>query len=96
MPNDSWNRGADYVQPAPPEWFPRLCDANTRSVEALAKTVRALADVDMNALAAARALELHPNTVCARLVRLRELTGLDCRRYHALTELLLALACARP
>ena len=37
---------------------------------------------------AAARLELHPNTVYARLNRIRELSGLDARSYHALTDLL--------
>lgn len=90
------HRGADYVQPALPPWFARWRDANTKSGGALAQTLRALADADMNVQAAARRLKLHPNTVYARLTRLQDLTGLDGQRYHALTELLLAIDCARP
>ena len=59
----------------------------------LIETLRVLADCDMNVQAAARKLGRHPNTVVARLARIRDLTGLDPQRYHALTEMLLAASC---
>jgi sugar diacid utilization regulator len=40
-------------------------------------------------------LDVHANTLYARLKRIRELTGLDGQRFHDLTELLLAVDCAR-
>ena len=57
--------------------------------------MRALADADINVQAAARALRVLPNTLYARMQRINELTGLDCQRYHDLTELLLAADCGR-
>jgi DNA-binding PucR family transcriptional regulator len=48
----------------------------------------------MNVLRAAQALNIHPNTIYARMRRIRELTGLDPLNYHALTEMLLATECA--
>jgi DNA-binding PucR family transcriptional regulator len=51
------------------------------------------ADSNMNALRAAKELGIHPNTLYARMRKIRELTGLDPLHYHALTEMLLACAC---
>lgn len=89
------HRGAEYVQPALPAWFAALREANAKSEGALIKTLRALADADMNVQRAARDLRLHPNTVYARLERISELTGLNAQRYHDLTHLLLAADCAQ-
>lgn len=89
------HRGADYVQSALPVWFVRFKDADAKARGALVDTLRALADADMNVQLAARALALHPNTIYARLQRISDLTGLDGRRYHHLTELLLAADCGR-
>jgi PucR C-terminal helix-turn-helix domain len=89
------HRGADYVQSALPIWFVRFKDANAKAHGALVKTLRALADADMNVQRAARELVVHPNTIYARMQRIGELTGLDGQRYHHLTELLLAVDCAR-
>jgi sugar diacid utilization regulator len=48
----------------------------------------------MNALRAAKDLGIHPNTLYARMRRIRDLTGLDPLTFHALTEMLLAVDCA--
>jgi sugar diacid utilization regulator len=37
----------------------------------------------------------HPNTVYARIERIRQLTKIDCQTFHGLNELLLAADCAR-
>ena len=89
------HRGADYVQAALPTWFARLRDADTKSQGALMKTLRALADADMNVQRAARELGVHANTLHARLQRVSDLTGLFPQRYHDLTHLLLAADCGR-
>lgn len=89
------HRGADYVQSALPAWFAALRDADVKASGALIKTLRSLADADMNVQRAARDLGVHANTVYARLVRINDLTGLDAQRYHDLTHLLLAADCAR-
>ncbi|MGB5410190.1 MAG: helix-turn-helix domain-containing protein, partial [Woeseiaceae bacterium] len=60
----------------------------------LLATLRAYADANMNALRAAEALKIHPNTLYARMRRIRDLTGSDPLSYHALTEMLLACECA--
>lgn len=89
------HRGADYVRSAPPAWAQALIDADAKASGALIQTLRAIAEADMNFQKAARALGKHPNTVYARIDRLKELTGLDGQRYRDLTELLLAADCWR-
>jgi hypothetical protein len=76
-----------------PVWFAELAAADVKARGALIATLRALADCDLNVQQAARSLGLHPNTVYARMQRISDLTGLDCRRYHHLSELLLAADC---
>ncbi len=75
-----------------PEWLAGFRQKDRRGQ--FAKTLSAYADCDMNVLKTAEALGMHPNSVYARFDRIRTLTGLDPRRYHALTELLLALRLA--
>jgi hypothetical protein len=89
------HRGVEYVQSALPAWFGGLRDADARSHGELARTLRAMADADMNVQAAARGLRLHPNTVYARLRRIEDLTMLNAQRYHDLAHLLLAMDCGR-
>ena len=87
------HRAADYVQPALPAWAADLASADAKAGGDLVKTLRALADADMNVQRAARALDVHANTLYARIKRIHDLTGLDSQRYHDLTELLLAADC---
>jgi|APFre7841882630_1041343.scaffolds.fasta_scaffold08993_3 hypothetical protein len=89
------HRGVEYVQSALPAWFAGLRDADSKSQGELAKTLRALADADMNVQGAARGLHVHANTIYARLKRIEDLTGLNGQRYHDLTHLLLAADCGR-
>ena len=88
------HRGAGYVQSALPAWYAALRDADRKAGGSLVKTLRALADADMNVQRAAREIGVHANTLYARIVRIRDLTGLDAQRYHDLTQLLLAADCA--
>jgi sugar diacid utilization regulator len=81
------------VRSAPPAWAQALLDADASGV--LIQTLRAVADADMNVQKAARSLGKHPNTVYARIERIKDLTGLDGQRYRDLTELLLAADCWR-
>lgn len=87
------HRGADYVQSAMPVWFPGFRDADAKARGMLTKTLRAIADADMNVQRAGRELHVHPNTIYARIQRISDLTGLDAQRYHDLTDLLLAVDC---
>lgn len=88
------HRGTEYVRSAPPGWVANLMAADAKAGGTLVETLRAAADADMNMQKAARALGKHPNTLYARIERIRELTGLDGQRYHELTELLLGADCA--
>lgn len=90
------HRGADQVRATPPPWVPPLLEADRKAAGMLSQTLRAVAEADMNVQKAARTLAKHPNTVYARLERIRDLTGLDGQRYADLTELLLAADCWRP
>jgi hypothetical protein len=69
----------------------RLAAADARQAGALAATLRAYADCDLNVARAAERLVVHPNTVHYRLRRVAELTGQDPRRFADLVELLTAL-----
>ncbi len=89
------HRGASQVQSAPPVWAAAFGNADAKLGGAFVQTLQAVGDADMNIQKAARLLGKHPNTVYARLERIRELTGLDAQRYHDLTELLLVADCQR-
>jgi hypothetical protein len=89
------HRAGDFVISVAPGWIAALGDADGSAKGCLIATLRALADADLNVQKAGRALGLHPNTIYARLDRIRALTGLDGRRLHDLVELLLAVDCTR-
>ena len=89
------HHGADYVQAALPTWFSRLRESDAKSPGTLVRSLRALADADMNVQRAARQLGIHANTLYARIQRIAEITGLDAQRYHDLTHLLLVADCGR-
>lgn len=84
----------DAMLSALPPWLEAFTASDRKSRGALSKTLRAYADADMNALRAAKDLGIHPNTLYARMRKIRDLAGLDPLNYHALTEMLLACACA--
>ncbi len=79
--------GEDLQRLLPP-WAAAFHDADDSLGGVLAATLRAYADADMNVLKAAARLEMHPNTVYGRLNRIRDVTGLNARSYHALTDLM--------
>jgi len=87
--------GGEYARSAAPPWISVLIAADAKTGGALLQTLQALADADLNIQKAGRRLEVHPNTIYARLQRIRDATGLDGRRHHDLVELLLAAECAR-
>jgi DNA-binding PucR family transcriptional regulator len=89
------HRGAEYVRSALPPWFAALREADAKADGTLIRTLRGLADADMNVQRAARELRVHANTLYARIERIHDLTGLDAQRYHDLTHLLLAADCAQ-
>ena len=87
--------GGEYVRSAAPAWIAPLLAADEKADGNLLRTLSALADADLNVQKAGRRLDVHPNTVYARLQRIRDVTGLDGQRHHDLVELLLAIECAR-
>lgn len=88
------HKGSEFVRTVLPQWAQALAAANVAAQGHLVETLRALAEADLNVQGAGRALGLHPNTVYARLDRIKNLTGLDGRRHYDLVELLLAVDCA--
>ena len=81
----------DELQRVLPVWAQAFSKANRKSNGALAGTLRAYADADMNVLRAAETLTVHPNTIYARFQRIQDITGLDARSFRELTELLIVL-----
>ena len=84
-------RNGGLLQSTSPRWAGAFFDADAKAQGSLTRTLRAIADADLNVQKAARLLGKHPNTVYARIER----TGLDGQRYHDLTELLLTSDCRR-
>jgi len=87
------HRGGDYVRSVAPPWVRALIDADAKAKGSLVRTLRVLADTDLNIQKAGRELGAHANTIYARLGRIKELTGLDGQHHHDLVELLLAADC---
>ena len=87
------HKGREFVGSVRPQWAIALDAAVAESQGHLAETLQAVAEANLNVQAAGRALGLHPNTVYARLERIKGITGLDGRRHHHLVELLLAMDC---
>lgn len=83
----------DSIRPTLPRWSAAFFAADDKARGALLATLRAYADADMNVLKAARSLDVHPNTIYSRMLRIADITGLDGLGYHALTELLLTADC---
>lgn len=81
----------DEVRRALPGWVGEFISADRRG--RLADTLRAYADCDMNVQKTAKLLAIHPNTIYARMQKIEDLTGSSPLRYHALTDMLLALDC---
>jgi hypothetical protein len=86
----------DYLAAGADETARRLVPDGARRLRdedagALAATLRAYADCDLNVARAAQRLVVHPNTVHYRLRRVAELTGRDPRRLAQLLELLTGL-----
>lgn len=76
-----------------PAWTHAFYEADAAADGALVATLRAYASVDMNVLKAAHDLGVHPNTVYARLQRIFDISGLQPRSYHSLTDLLIVCDC---
>ena len=86
----------ESVHSALPGWLDAFAAMDRKARGSFSATLNAYADADMNVLRAADALGVHPNTIYARMRRIREATGLDPLNYHALTEMLLVSECAGP
>ena len=71
-----------------PTWAADFYRADEALGGTLTATLRAYADADMNVLKAALRLDVHPNTIYARMNRIHDVTGLNVRAYYALTDLL--------
>jgi DNA-binding PucR family transcriptional regulator len=84
---------AEQLRSALPSWVDAFLLADSKSRGALATTLRAYADANMNALKTAERLSLHPNTIYARMQKIHSITERNPLRYDALTELLLATDC---
>jgi sugar diacid utilization regulator len=87
------HRGGEYVRSVAPSWISSFVEADRKAKGSLIGTLRALADTDLNVQEAGRQLNVHPNTVYARLGRIKDMSGLDGQRHHDLVELLLAADC---
>lgn len=80
--------GDDLAAVLPP-WASEFSRADRKLNNAYLYTLEAYADANMNVMSAAQFLELHPNTIYARFTKISDITGLDPRAYHELTELLI-------
>ena len=80
--------GGEELQRLLPAWASDLYRADDKLGGSLVATLHAYADADMNVLKAAARLELHPNTVYARFHRIEQISGMNARAYHALTDLI--------
>ena len=81
----------DEILAAMPGWVDSFTAADSRG--RLAETLSAYADCDMNVQKTAKQLQIHPNTIYARIQKIHDVTGLNPLSYRALTEMLLALEC---
>ncbi len=86
----------ESVRSALPGWLDAFATIDRKARGSFSATLHAYADADMNVLRTAQALGVHPNTIYARMRRIREATGLDPLNYHALTEMLLVSECTGP
>ena len=88
------SKARDHMQTALPNWVDAFVEADRKGRGRMLATLRAYADCDMNALRAAKALDVHPNTIYSRMQKIEDITGLNALSYHSLTELLLSLELA--
>ena len=85
----------EELQRVLPVWTREFFLADDKLGGALVATLRAYANADMNVLKTAQRLSVHPNTIYSRLQKILDVTGLQARSYHALTELLIVADCRR-
>ena len=82
---------SDNVRRAVPAWAQQFVESDRRSGGVLSASLKAYADASMNVQKGALRLEVHANTLYARLQKVQDMTGLDPRRFHELNELLLVM-----
>ena len=82
---------ADDMQPLFPVWAEAFWQLDERQKGALSVTLRAYADADMNVLKAASSLAVHPNTLYSRFQKIQDVTGVNPRRFHGLSDLLMLI-----
>lgn len=82
------------LQHALPAWAGEFIHADENSDGVLIATLRAYADANMNVLKAADNLSVHPNTIYSRMQKILDITHLDARSFHALSELLIVADCS--
>lgn len=70
-----------------PDWLDSWQQMSDVSREDLELTLKTFANSDMHVKATADALGLHPNTIGFRLKKIRDLTALEPRHYHDLTQI---------
>ena len=87
------NLAEDNLRAAIPAWANALKAADRKSRGVLLETMKTYADADMNVLKAAKLLGVHPNTIYARMQKIRDVTARDPLSYHGLSEMLLAIDC---
>ncbi len=83
----------EEFQHALPAWAGNFLRADDKAGGMLVATLRAYADADMNVLKAAGILSVHPNTIYARMQKVLDITEMDARSFHALSELLIVAEC---
>lgn len=83
------------MRSALPAWVDRFGAIDRKARGSLRTTLMAYADADMNVLRAAKALDVHPNTIYSRLQKIADTTGKNGLVYHDLTDLLLAMDVVR-
>lgn len=83
----------EELQRVLPDWRKQFFLADDKMGGAMVATIRAYANANMNVLKAAENLSVHPNTIYSRFRKIRDITGLDAKLYHTLTELLIIADC---
>ena len=81
------------VRSALPAWTEPFLAADRKARGSLSATLRAYGDASMNAQKASTVLDIHPNTLYARMTRIKSVTDLCPFSFHGLTEMLLVLDC---
>ncbi|MDH3693879.1 MAG: helix-turn-helix domain-containing protein [Gammaproteobacteria bacterium] len=84
--------GEEFQRALPP-WSDEFYVADDKAKGVLIATLRAYANANMNVLKAAENLSVHANTIYSRLRKIYDITHLDAKSFHPLTELLIVADC---